>query len=94
LIFSLIFALLVAQRPPADFKGNARAAQKSLPGNMEFDAGGENYEARCGKLRNGESRPRFLFKDSRGICETLRQPAGDDQTCPFVAAIFIADSDN
>src|SRR5215470_2614036 len=32
------------QRPPALLEGNARAAQKSLPGNAKFDCVGENYE--------------------------------------------------
>jgi len=42
---------MIAQRLPALIKGNARAAQKSLPGNVAHDRVGENYEARGGKIR-------------------------------------------
>jgi hypothetical protein len=52
LLFSFIFALPFAQRPPADFKGNARAEQKSLPGNAEIDCFEEKYVTRCGNFRN------------------------------------------
>jgi hypothetical protein len=34
----------MAQRPPVKFKGNACAAQKSLPGSANPDLVGENYE--------------------------------------------------
>lgn len=40
-----------AQRPPIRFKSNARAAQKSLPGNAKSGCVGENYETRSGKIR-------------------------------------------
>jgi hypothetical protein len=42
---------MIAQRPPALIKGNARAAQKCLPGNVAHDRVGENYETRSGKIR-------------------------------------------
>jgi hypothetical protein len=34
----------MAQCPPAKFKGNVCAAQKSLPGSANPDLAGENYE--------------------------------------------------
>ncbi len=42
---------MIAQRPPALIKGNVRAAQKSLHGNVAQDRLGENYDARGGKIR-------------------------------------------
>src|SRR5262245_44235395 len=42
---------MIAQRPPTLIKGNARAAQKSLPGNAAHDRVGENYETQGGKIR-------------------------------------------
>jgi hypothetical protein len=42
---------MIAQRPPALPKGNARAAQKSLPGNVAHDRIGENYQPQGGKIR-------------------------------------------
>jgi hypothetical protein len=42
---------MIAQRPPALPKGNARAAQKSLPGNVAHDRVGENYQPQGGKIR-------------------------------------------
>jgi hypothetical protein len=42
---------LIAQRPPARLKGNARIAPKSWPGNTKSYCGGKNYEIRRGKIR-------------------------------------------
>jgi len=42
---------MIAQRPPALIKGNARAAQKSLHGNVAHDRVGENCETRGEKIR-------------------------------------------
>jgi hypothetical protein len=42
---------MIAQPPPALIKGNARAAQKSLHGNVAHDRVGENCETRGEKIR-------------------------------------------
>src|SRR5262245_65075130 len=52
---------MIAQRPPALIKGNARAAQKSLHGNVEHERIGENYEAQGGKIRKAERLDQFAI---------------------------------
>src|SRR5262245_30386829 len=49
--FHLFSRRMIAQRPPELVKRNARAAQKSLPGNVAHDRVGKNYETRSGKIR-------------------------------------------